>query len=94
MKPNLKLLFDTESPEDPNLSQPVPASSQGSKPWEKERVVLRKGVEILDECANLSVEQRITFTWLGQSTCFIQFGGVNILTDPMFRLKLFILFGC
>lgn len=26
----------------------------------------------------------MTFTWLGQSTSFVQMGGVNVLTDPVF----------
>lgn len=30
------------------------------------------------------LEDRLTFTWLGQSCAFIQISGVNILTDPLF----------
>jgi hypothetical protein len=33
----------------------------------------------LDEC--------MTVTWIGQSTCFVQMDGYNILTDPIFSTK-------
>jgi N-acyl-phosphatidylethanolamine-hydrolysing phospholipase D len=33
----------------------------------------------LDDC--------ITVTWIGQSTCFVQIDGYNILTDPIFSTK-------
>lgn len=29
-----------------------------------------------------SVTEDLTFTWIGQSTCFVQLEGVSILTDP------------
>lgn len=30
------------------------------------------------------VTEDLTFTWIGQSTCFVQLEGVSILTDPVF----------
>jgi N-acyl-phosphatidylethanolamine-hydrolysing phospholipase D len=30
---------------------------------------------------------QMTYTWIGQSTCFIQMNGLNILTDPVFGLQ-------
>jgi N-acyl-phosphatidylethanolamine-hydrolysing phospholipase D len=29
----------------------------------------------------------MTYTWIGQSTCFVQMNGLNILTDPVFGLQ-------
>ncbi|KAN0063745.1 hypothetical protein ACQY0O_003795 [Thecaphora frezii] len=34
--------------------------------------------------AAAAVEEGITFTWIGQSTCLIQMHGLTILTDPVF----------
>lgn len=30
---------------------------------------------------------KMTYTWIGQSTCLIQMNGLNILTDPVFGLQ-------
>ncbi|KAJ1721184.1 hypothetical protein LPJ53_004261 [Coemansia erecta] len=38
-------------------------------------------VESLDRLATM------TATWLGQSTCFVQMEGLNILTDPIFKRR-------
>ncbi|KAJ2623253.1 hypothetical protein GGI25_001997 [Coemansia spiralis] len=32
-------------------------------------------------------ESTITATWIGQSTCFVQMEGLNILTDPIFKRR-------
>ncbi|KAJ2851177.1 hypothetical protein IWW36_001316 [Coemansia brasiliensis] len=32
-------------------------------------------------------ENNITVTWIGQSTCFAQMDGLNILTDPIFKRR-------
>lgn len=31
--------------------------------------------------------ERMTYTWIGQSTCLIQMNGITILTDPVFGLQ-------
>jgi N-acyl-phosphatidylethanolamine-hydrolysing phospholipase D len=40
--------------------------------------------EQLNESALVDPLNVITCTWAGQSTCFVQMGGYNILTDPVF----------
>ncbi|KAJ2890117.1 hypothetical protein IWW38_004309 [Coemansia aciculifera] len=46
-----------------------------------------------DECseglaiADLNRDSTITATWFGQSTCFVQLEGLNILTDPIFKRR-------
>ncbi|KAJ1882145.1 hypothetical protein LPJ71_010182, partial [Coemansia sp. S17] len=35
--------------------------------------------------ADLNKGNTITATWFGQSTCFVQLEGLNILTDPIFK---------
>ncbi|KAJ1935647.1 hypothetical protein GGF37_005917, partial [Kickxella alabastrina] len=32
-------------------------------------------------------DKSLTVTWLGQSTCFLQMQGLNILTDPIFKRR-------
>ncbi|KAJ1885668.1 hypothetical protein LPJ66_010004, partial [Kickxella alabastrina] len=32
-------------------------------------------------------DKSLTVTWLGQSTCFVQMQGLNILTDPIFKRR-------
>ncbi|KAJ1654419.1 hypothetical protein IWQ61_005654 [Dispira simplex] len=32
-----------------------------------------------------TVAERVTVTWMGQSTCYVQLPGLNILTDPIFQ---------
>ncbi|KAJ2799111.1 hypothetical protein H4R20_004557 [Coemansia guatemalensis] len=36
---------------------------------------------------SLDRSRTITATWLGQSTCFVQIEGLNILTDPIFKRR-------
>ncbi|KAJ2082554.1 hypothetical protein H4R24_001500 [Coemansia sp. RSA 988] len=36
---------------------------------------------------SLDLSRTITATWLGQSTCFVQIEGLNILTDPIFKRR-------
>ncbi|KAJ2388106.1 hypothetical protein H4S02_003034 [Coemansia sp. RSA 2611] len=35
----------------------------------------------------LDPQSTVTATWLGQSTCFVQMDGLNILTDPIFKRR-------
>ncbi|KAJ1820392.1 hypothetical protein GGH91_003299 [Coemansia sp. RSA 2671] len=37
--------------------------------------------------ADLNKDSTITVTWFGQSTCFVQLEGLNILTDPIFKQR-------
>ncbi|KAJ2448305.1 hypothetical protein GGF42_005152 [Coemansia sp. RSA 2424] len=37
--------------------------------------------------ADLNRDSTITATWFGQSTCFVQLEGLNILTDPIFKRR-------
>ncbi|KAJ2338625.1 hypothetical protein GGH92_007085, partial [Coemansia sp. RSA 2673] len=37
--------------------------------------------------ADLNKGNTITATWFGQSTCFVQLEGLNILTDPIFKQR-------
>ncbi|KAJ1802039.1 hypothetical protein LPJ56_006282, partial [Coemansia sp. RSA 2599] len=36
---------------------------------------------------SLERDDTMTATWLGQSTCFVQMEGLNILTDPIFKRR-------
>ncbi|KAJ2838793.1 hypothetical protein J3B02_006338, partial [Coemansia erecta] len=36
---------------------------------------------------SMSRDETMTATWLGQSTCFVQMQGLNILTDPIFKRR-------
>ncbi|KAJ2704016.1 hypothetical protein FB645_003610 [Coemansia sp. IMI 203386] len=36
---------------------------------------------------SMSRDKTMTATWLGQSTCFVQMEGLNILTDPIFKRR-------
>ncbi|KAJ1666054.1 hypothetical protein IW140_005848 [Coemansia sp. RSA 1813] len=37
--------------------------------------------------ADIDKEAAVTATWIGQSTCFVQLEGLNILTDPIFKQR-------
>ncbi|KAJ2007938.1 hypothetical protein GGI04_001326 [Coemansia thaxteri] len=37
--------------------------------------------------ADLNKDCAVTATWIGQSTCFVQLEGLNILTDPIFKRR-------
>ncbi|KAJ2176699.1 hypothetical protein GGF45_003580, partial [Coemansia sp. RSA 551] len=37
--------------------------------------------------SELDPRSTVTATWLGQSTCFVQMDGLNILTDPIFKRR-------
>ncbi|KAJ1957148.1 hypothetical protein EC988_000981 [Linderina pennispora] len=39
------------------------------------------------DVSSLNRDSQITATWLGQSTCFVQMEGLNILTDPIFKRR-------
>lgn len=51
--------------------------------------LLFKKAEPKDLSASWVVEQEkdMTVTWIGQSTCFVQMDGYNILTDPIFSTR-------
>ncbi|KAJ2156863.1 hypothetical protein GGF46_004904 [Coemansia sp. RSA 552] len=35
----------------------------------------------------LDLRRTVSVTWIGQSTCFVQMDGLNILTDPIFKRR-------
>ncbi|KAJ2398965.1 hypothetical protein GGI23_002930 [Coemansia sp. RSA 2559] len=37
--------------------------------------------------ANIDRDAAVTATWIGQSTCFVQMEGLNVLTDPIFKRR-------
>ncbi|KAJ1787900.1 hypothetical protein LPJ59_005646 [Coemansia sp. RSA 2399] len=37
--------------------------------------------------ADIDREAAVTATWIGQSTCFVQMEGLNVLTDPIFKRR-------
>ncbi|KAI8319902.1 Metallo-hydrolase/oxidoreductase [Martensiomyces pterosporus] len=41
----------------------------------------------LPDMSMLNKDKAITATWLGQSTCFVQMEGLNVLTDPIFKRR-------
>ena len=44
-------------------------------------------VEDKDTVPEECLDQLMTITWIGQSTCFVQMDGYNILTDPIFSTR-------
>jgi len=46
--------------------------------------LIDEGGENVARAPSVVNKSRMTVTWLGQSTCFVQLEGLNILTDPIF----------
>ncbi|ORX72607.1 Metallo-hydrolase/oxidoreductase [Linderina pennispora] len=77
-------LIDTKDTRNPpplyaSLFIGVPA---GCAPWSR----IPAYAEYPD-VSSLNRDSQITATWLGQSTCFVQMEGLNILTDPIFKRR-------